>query len=125
METEHLAGLFLQQVAVDGAWAHHHDLLLQRLALGLGLPILGFRGGNLVIERDESQIRTLPRNQVIAEIEGQADPDDGDQVLAGYIFLVDQSLHMSTESQRSLQVKQNRPCPAILMWKQKWNKTPK
>ncbi len=125
MEAEHLARLLLEQVTVDRIRAHHDDLLLQRRALGGGQRILLFRRLDLAVERDEAQVTPFPRDQVITEVEGQTDPDHGDQVLAENVTLFDESLHLSNESQTILQVKQYREKNQRLVWVHSGNKPPK
>ena len=93
METEHLAGLFFQKVAIHRPRTHHDDLLLQLLAFPGRDRIALFRRVDLAVERDEAQITALPGDQVIAEIKGQTDPDHGDQVLTEHVTLFDESLH--------------------------------
>ena len=121
MKAENLAGLLFQKVAVDRTGTHHHDLAFQGGTFcGGGLELL-FRGRNLVVERDKAQIAALSGDQVITEIEGQADTDHNDQVLAEQVFLFDESLHPSNESHLSLRVKQKRDMNQSVMWKQTRN----
>ena len=93
MEAEHFAGLLFQQIAVHRTWAHHDDFLLESLTFLGRQHILLFRCVDLAVERNKTQITALSRDQVVAEIEGQKDPDHGDQVLAEHIALFDESLH--------------------------------
>lgn len=106
MKAKHFARLLFQQVAVDAAGAHHHDFLLQRTPLSRGQPVLLHRRFRLMVQRDKAQIGTLPRNQVIAKIKRQTYPKHGNQIPPDDIFLVDESLHISNESQTSRRVKQ-------------------
>ena len=125
MKTENAARLLFKQITVHGARSHHHNLLLEGLALGELFLVLLFGRGDLVIERDETQITTLSGDQVIAEIKRQADPDKHDQVLAEQVILLDESLHPSNESRLSLWVKQKRDMNQRVVWKQTANKRAK
>ena len=116
MKTKDFAGLFFQQIAIHRTGAHHDDLLLQRFTLLRRQFILLFGGVDLAVERDKTQIGTLSGNQMVAEIEGQADPDHGDQVLAKNISLFDESLHIPNESHPSHGVKQYHERNQRLMW---------
>ncbi len=70
-----------------------------------------------MIERDKTQITTLSSNKVITEIEGQTDPDHGNQVLTNDIALFNESLHPPNESRLIPRVKQNRERNQTVMWK--------
>ena len=125
MKSENAARLLFEEVAIDRTRTHHDDFMLERFTLGgCGLELL-FRGRNLVVERDEAQVAALACDQVVAEVEGQRDPDNDNQVLAEQVFLFDESLHPSNESHPSQRVKQNRDMNQSVMWKQFQNTAPK
>lgn len=125
VKSEDAARLLFQKVAVDRSRTHHNDLLFQSLAPVAFGSVLGFCRFDLVVERDQAQIAALSGDQVIAEIKGQADPDHDDQVLAEQVFLFDESLHPTNESQRIPRVKQNPNGNQRVMWVQFRNETAK
>jgi hypothetical protein len=94
MKAQNFSRLFFQKIAVDGAGTHHDNTLFERLTVFSRKAVLPFRRFQLMIEGDEPQITPFSSNKVIAKIEGKADPDHGDQVLAHHIFLFDQSFHI-------------------------------
>ena len=106
METENFSRLLFQQIAVNRPRTHHNNLLFQSGPLMRRHLILRFRRGNLMIQWNKAEVRTLSGDQVITKVKRQADPDHRDQILPNNISLLYESFHTPNESQTIPRVKQ-------------------